>query len=99
MPRGHAHGFVTDGDTFTTIDVPGAAGTVAYGINARGQIVGRFFDATERGRGFVTDGDTFTPIDGPGALDTGAHGINDRGQIIGQFIGATGYGHVFLATP
>jgi hypothetical protein len=32
--------------TFTTIDVPGATFTFAFGINTAGQIVGRFGDAT-----------------------------------------------------
>jgi hypothetical protein len=34
------HGFVDTGGSFTTIDVPGAVGTTAYGINDSGQIVG-----------------------------------------------------------
>jgi hypothetical protein len=33
-------------DTFTSIDFPGAIGTLAYGINSRGDIVGWYFDAT-----------------------------------------------------
>src|SRR5713226_3039824 len=38
------HGFLKDGDTFTTIDVPfGDLGTTrANGINATGKVVGRF---------------------------------------------------------
>lgn len=47
-----SHGFVTDGATFTTLDVPGAYSTVAYEINDRGQIVGYFEDATGR-HGFL----------------------------------------------
>src|SRR5215472_13788155 len=40
------HGFLKDGATFTTIDVPGATGiTLAFGINDAGQIVGVFSDA------------------------------------------------------
>jgi hypothetical protein len=33
---------VKDGDTFTTIDVPGATDTQVFGINTAGQIVGQF---------------------------------------------------------
>ena len=32
--------------TFTTIDVPAAAATGAYGINAQGRVVGYFIDAS-----------------------------------------------------
>ena len=33
------HGFLLNEGIYTTIDVPGATYTVAYGINAAGQIV------------------------------------------------------------
>jgi probable HAF family extracellular repeat protein len=65
--------------TFTNIDVPGATLTEAYGINAAGQIVGHFQDATGHTHGFLKDGATFTTIDVPGALYTEAHGINTAG--------------------
>jgi probable HAF family extracellular repeat protein len=53
------HSFLTDGVTFTTFDipVPGTIETVAWGINAAGQIVGYFWDATGHFHGFVA-----TPI-------------------------------------
>jgi probable HAF family extracellular repeat protein len=38
------HGFVYDRGVFTSLDVPGASATVAFGINARGQIVGAYDD-------------------------------------------------------
>jgi probable HAF family extracellular repeat protein len=40
-----SHGFVYTRGRFVVIDVPGAVGTHAQGINDRGQIVGRFFDS------------------------------------------------------
>jgi probable HAF family extracellular repeat protein len=82
--------------TFTTIDVPGATLTEAYGINAAGQIVGRFSDATGERHGFLKDGATFTTIDVPGALYTEAHGINAAGQIVGGFLDAGFTFHGFL---
>ncbi|MBZ5722836.1 MAG: hypothetical protein LAO03_21050 [Acidobacteriia bacterium] len=39
-----AHGFLKVGDTFTSIDYPGAAYSTAWGINAAGQMVGNWFD-------------------------------------------------------
>jgi hypothetical protein len=57
-------------ETFTTIDVPGAVdSTSAGGINARGQLVGGYFDST-RNRGFLLDRGIFSTIDFPGAVVT-----------------------------
>ena len=70
--------------TFTTLDIPGATGTIAYGINGRGQIVGYYGDAQRVGHGFVRAKDgTFTTLDVPGATGTIAFGINGHGQIVG----------------
>ena len=66
---------------FTTIDVPGADRTEAYGINNAGQIVGLFFDAMGQ-HGFVKDGDDYVVID-VGLDGTSAFGINDVQQIVG----------------
>lgn len=41
------------GLTFTTTDVPGATSTSALGINARGQIVGVYLDASGTAHGFL----------------------------------------------
>ena len=51
--------------TFTSFDVPNAASTRAHGINARGQIVGRYIDSSGHHHGFLlsADGTTFTTID------------------------------------
>lgn len=66
---------------YTTIDVPGADRTEAYGINNAGQIVGFFFDATGQ-HGFLKDGDTYIVID-VNTNFTSALGINDATQIVG----------------
>jgi hypothetical protein len=39
-----SHGFLLSGGRFTTSDVPGAIRTIAFGINERGDIVGRCAD-------------------------------------------------------
>ena len=85
--------------TFTTIDVPGARGTEAHGINATGQIVGQFFGFTGSTHGFLDTDGVFTTIDVPGAFSTEALGINDAGQIVGKFGDPTGRIHGFLAIP
>ena len=45
---GHFHGFLREGSVFTTLDCPGAVNTIAWAINANGQIVGDCDDATRR---------------------------------------------------
>ena len=81
--------------TFTTIDVPGAFSTEAFGINDAGQIVGDF----HVDHGFLYTAGTFTTIDVPGAFSTQASGINNAGQIVGFSGDGTGAIHGFFATP
>jgi hypothetical protein len=49
---GVTHGFLLSGGEFTSIDFPGASGTVASGINPRGDIVG-FYVSAGVGHGFL----------------------------------------------
>ena len=71
---------------FETIDVPlpGVVGTRAFGINARGDIVGSYTVGAVT-HGYLRSGGTFTTIDYPGAVNTEAWGINPRGDIIGRY--------------
>ena len=69
-----------DKGTFIMIDFPGSLGTDALGINAAGQIVGRYVDASFLLHGFLLDKGTFTTIDPPGSTFTEAVGINTAGQ-------------------
>jgi probable HAF family extracellular repeat protein len=84
---GGSHGYLDDGGSFGTIDVPflGASSTYALGINARGQIVGGF--ASSGRRAFLYEQGAFTTIDVPftGAFSTTAFAINDGGQIVGTY--------------
>jgi probable HAF family extracellular repeat protein len=77
---------VAASQTVTTIDVPGATSTAAFGINDRSQIVGFFADATGNGHGYLRSNGRFTVIDVPNASQTSANGINNLGQIVGYFI-------------
>jgi uncharacterized membrane protein len=52
IPTG-THGFFVSGDSFETIDFPGARATSAIGINSRGDIVGGWFDASAGIHGFL----------------------------------------------
>ncbi len=86
------HCFILVGGLFTTLDVQGpgfphAFNTGCRGINASGQVVGRFRDSITRHRhGFLFSGDAFTQIDFPGATHTIAREINNHGQIAGWYI-------------
>src|SRR6516164_4854101 len=70
---------------FTRLDVPGASSTQADGINASGQIVGFYTDASGNDHGFLFSGGSYTTLNVPGAATTHAVGINASGQIAGWF--------------
>jgi uncharacterized membrane protein len=81
---------------FTTIDAPGAVnGTIAWGINSHGDIVGIYSDAGGVGHGFLLSSGVFTTIDVPGAGSTTARAISSRGDIVGGYDKA-GVGHGYL---
>jgi uncharacterized membrane protein len=89
-------------DFFTAIDDPSATrGTFADGINAAGQIVGAFNEAT-RFDGFVRNSDgTFISLNDPsGTFGTEANGINRSGDIVGSYDdGSGGHGFLFTGDP
>jgi uncharacterized membrane protein len=70
---------------FTSIDVPTATATGAFGINARGEVVGFYRDASNRQHGYVWGRDGFRSIDYPGAIFTDARGISPSGEIVGTY--------------
>jgi len=75
------HGFLKDGDTYTSFDYPGATSTEFIDINNQGVILGRYNDSTGY-HYFLKNGNNYTSIDYPG---TRPYGINDAGQIVGQY--------------
>lgn len=101
----NAHGFLDQGGTITTIDVPGASadggGSYAYGISPSGAIVGEYFDSSGTSYGFLDQGGTFTTIAPPGAalgLSGGsfAGGISPSGAVVGTYGDSNGAPHGFL---
>ena len=67
------HGFLDSGGTYTRIDFPGSAETLAQAINASGQIVGYYANCLGHAHGFLDSGGTYTTIDPPGSIYTIAH--------------------------
>ena len=47
------HGFLLSGGVYTTIDFPGAIGTLAFSINDAGAIVGGYIDTSEAIHGYL----------------------------------------------
>jgi probable HAF family extracellular repeat protein len=85
------HGFLLRNGVFSTIDVPGATGTLgARGINARGDIVGNFRDGASVQHGYLLRDGQFTQIDYPGASASFAGGIDNAGDITGSHFDAGG---------
>jgi len=96
------HGFLWSRGAFimTPFNVPNddpLFGTVVFGINDLGQIVGDYVDATDQNRhGFLLSQGTYTkPLDPPGSTLTVAEGINNAGVIVGVYLDANGQ-HGFL---
>ena len=71
---------------YTTIAPAGARSSTAFGINARGDVVGTFVDQNFVQHGFLfgKNGE-FTVIDFPGARGTIARGISPDGEIVGTY--------------
>jgi probable HAF family extracellular repeat protein len=87
--------------TYTTIDVPLAGHTKAFGINDAGQVVGYYSaDLVSDAHGFLFSGGTYTALNDPFATDeTFATGINDLGQIVGYYHSNSSGDHGFLYDP
>jgi uncharacterized membrane protein len=72
---------------FKSIDValPGVTFTAAFGINAQGDIVGRYAVGTV-GHGYLLSDGTYTTIDDPNGIGRSqAQGITEEGEIVGYY--------------
>jgi hypothetical protein len=92
--------------TFTTIDDPhGTNGTQAWGINARGDIVGPYFDS-QNAHGFLWRKGRYTTLDNPkagngppgpfGPQGTYSFDINESGDIAGAIVDSNNVAHAFV---
>ena len=89
---GNVHGFQLVGSTYTPIDHPGAVapyGTVAWGINKAGNIVGGYWNGT-KSVGFSLLNGVYNDLNVPSSTYTNALGINTAGQIVGWYGDANG---------
>jgi probable HAF family extracellular repeat protein len=85
-PSSSFPGFLLDRGRYTTFDAPEAVfATLPYGINDRGQIVGRYDDASSE-QAFLRDkAGGFTNIRIRGARSAWAVNINNHGYIVGIY--------------
>jgi probable HAF family extracellular repeat protein len=82
--EGRVHSTLVQNGVHQSIDVPGAWGTQAQGINNLGQVVGTFvLDPTENSTAFIYANGTHVPLALPGALALPLD-INDHGLVVGQ---------------
>lgn len=77
------HGFLKIGDSYTSIDYPGAAITYVFGINDAGTITGTYRDPFGRLKGFMYVAGVYTSIAYPGATETFVGGVNNAGAVVG----------------
>lgn len=83
---------------YTALNAPNATqGTLAYGINNLGQVVGVYHDELGT-HGFLYDAGQYTSFDAPQAIyGTYAYAINDHAQIVGNYFNNSGK-HGFMLT-
>jgi hypothetical protein len=93
-----SHGFIYDGTTHTTIDVPGGYNTYVIAINDFGTVAGRYSDASGR-HGFIYDGTTYTTLDVPGGdYYTDVIDINNAGTVVGPYSATGDQGFIYDGT-
>jgi len=85
-PRSPVPGFLLDRGRYTSFDAPEAVfATLPYGINDRGQIVGRYDDGGSEQVFLRDDAGRFPNIKIRGARSAWAVNINNRGYVVGIY--------------
>jgi hypothetical protein len=77
-------------------DDPGPGGTIAFGINDKGETVGNYLEGGLNKGFFRSKKGEFTKFEVPGALLTIAEGINNAGTIVGVYVAADESIHGFI---
>jgi hypothetical protein len=99
-----SHGFILDNGQYTTVDFPGANGTVLTGRNPSGEMTGfscvvascasgttHSFTASKKG--------AFKSFDPPGAVSSTASAVNPSGAIVCAYTDSAGVTHGYLLLP
>ncbi len=77
--------YLLNSGVFTQLMFPEAMGTVAYGINDSGEIVGLYSNDEVTYHGFTLISGVYTSVDYPGATDTYVYGLSNSGQMVGAY--------------
>ena len=101
---GNTDGFLKTHGQFIDLAVPGAASTMALGVNNRDEVVGTYTvgsGSSATMHGFTwTPGRGFSTVDDPHGLGTTIiNGVNDHGQLVGFYVDGNGNTDGFLASP
>jgi CHRD domain len=96
--------FLLRGGKFTTLAVPGASMTQAFGVNDSDEVVGAYTDgsgnsATSHGFTWTRQGGFRTVDDPQGPAATTINGVNDHGDLVGFYTDSKGNTDGFMATP
>jgi len=96
---GTPHGFVKDGSNYTTLTVPGAAYTIANGINNEGVVTGLYVNPDTSHHGFIWSKGQFITVDAnvAGSIGTEWIGLNDLGDLAGIYFDASHAPHAVIA--
>jgi hypothetical protein len=101
---GNTDGFLQAGGRFIDLAVPGAASTMALGVNDLDEVVGVY--TVGSGSNSAMHGFTWTPrggftsIDDPHGMGTTTiNGVNDRGDLVGFYVDSVGNTDGFLVAP
>ncbi len=96
-----SHGFILHGNNFTTVDFPGATGTVLTGISATGEMSGftcvaaSCVDGTFHSFVVSKKGD-FTSFDPSGAVSSNTVTVTPSGKVFGDYTDTGGVGHGYV---
>jgi len=91
----NSQGFAFAEDAFQDLLVPGAAQTLAEGLNDSGRTVGAYRDLLFKEHGYFADGSFFRTVDFPGSTATILLDVNSSGRAVGQYT-LGGVTHSFL---
>ncbi len=102
--NGNTDGFLKTHGQFIDLAVPGAASTMALGVNDRDEVVGVYSvgsGSTAAMHGFTwTPQHGFSTVDDPhGVGTTTINGVNDAGQLVGFYVDSNGNTDGMLASP
>ncbi|MGO9063378.1 MAG: hypothetical protein ACLQIH_01410 [Myxococcaceae bacterium] len=98
---GTSRGFVLKGGEYTTVNFPGAAGTILTGISPLGEMSGESCDAplcNTITHSFVASREgAFRSFDPPGAISSSASTVSITGEVVGAYTDGAGntHGYVF----